>query len=113
MKHTDPALVALEVDIYWIVRAGLDPAAFLREHRDRVQLLHLKDRLPAFPTSYTTDAASDHSTELGKGAIGWPALLRQAGDQGIHHAFLDYDQSSGPILDSLKDSVTHLQALQD
>jgi len=113
MKHTDPALVALEVDIYWIVQAGLDPAAFLRQHKDRVKLLHLKDRLPGFPTSYTTDAASDHSTELGKGTIAWPALLRQAGNQGIHHAFLDYDQSSVPILDSLNDSVTYLKTLQD
>jgi hypothetical protein len=69
--------------------------------------------LPGFPTSYTTDAASDHSTELGKGTIAWPALLRQAGNQGIRHAFLDYDQSSVPILDSLKDSVTYLKTLQD
>ena len=45
----------------------MDPAAFLRQHKDRVKLLHLKDRLPGFPTSYTTDAGSDHSTELGKG----------------------------------------------
>jgi sugar phosphate isomerase/epimerase len=84
LKHTDPALVALEVDIYWIVQAGLDPAAFLRQHKDRVKLLHLKDRSPGFPTSYTTDAASDHSTELGKGTIAWPALLSQPGNQGIH-----------------------------
>ncbi len=113
MKHTDPTLVGLEVDIYWIVQAGLDPAAFLREHKDRVKLLHLKDRLPGFPTSYTTDAGSDHSTELGKGTLAWPALLRQAGNQGIHHAFLDYDQTSVPILDSLKESVTYLKTLQD
>jgi sugar phosphate isomerase/epimerase len=113
MKHTDPALVALEVDIYWIVQAGLDPAAFLRQHKDRVKLLHLKDRLPGFPTSYTTDAASDHSTELGKGTIAWPALLSQTRNQGIHHAFLDYDQSSVPILDSLKESITYLKTLQD
>lgn len=113
MKRTDPALVALEVDIYWIVQAGVNPAAFLRQHKDRVKLLHLKDRLPGFATSYTTDAGSDHSTELGKGTIAWPALLRQAGDQGIRHAFLDYDQSSVPILDSLKDSVTYLKTLQD
>lgn len=113
MNHTDPALVALEVDIYWIVQAGLDPAAFLRQHKDRVKLLHLKDRLPGFPTSYTTDAASDHSTELGKGTIAWPALLSQTRNQGIHHAFLDYDQSSVPILDSLKESITYLKTLQD
>ncbi len=111
MRHTDPALVSLELDIYWIVQAGLDPAAFLRQHKDRVKLLHLKDRLPGFATSYTTDAESDHSTELGKGTIAWPSLLRQAASQGIQYAFLDYDKSSGPILDSLRQSFTYLKTL--
>jgi sugar phosphate isomerase/epimerase len=113
MKHTDPALVSLELDVYWIVQAGLDPAAFLRQHKDRVKLLHLKDRLPGFATTYTTDADSDHSTELGKGTIAWPALLRQAGKQGIRYGFLDYDKSSVPILDSLGQSFTYLKTLQD
>ena len=75
MKHTDAALVHLEVDLYWIVQAGLDPASFLERYKERVKLLHLKDRLAGFPTSYTTDAGSDHSIELGKGTIPWPALL--------------------------------------
>jgi sugar phosphate isomerase/epimerase len=113
MEHTDPALVSLEVDAYWIVQAGVDPADFLRRHQDRVKLLHLKDRLPGFPTSYTTDGDSDHSTELGKGTIAWPALLRQAREQGIQYAFLDYDKSSGPILDSLEQSLTYLRTLQE
>lgn len=113
MKHTDPALVSLEVDVYWIAQAGLDPAAFLRQYKDRVKLLHLKDRLPGFPASYTTDADSDHSTELGKGTIAWPALLSQAAEQGIRYAFLDYDKSSRPILDSLEESFTYLTTLQD
>jgi sugar phosphate isomerase/epimerase len=113
MEHTDPALVSLEVDAYWIVQAGVDPADFLWRHQGRVKLLHLKDRLPGFPTSYTTDADSDHSTELGKGAIAWPALLQQAREQGIEYAFLDYDKSSGPILDSLGQSLTYLRTLQE
>ena len=113
MKHTDPSLVSLEADVYWIAQAGLDPADFLRLHQDRVKLLHLKDRLPGFANSYTTDAASDHSTELGKGTIDWPALLRQAAQQKIPYAFLDYDQSSLPILDSLGQSYTYLNTLRN
>ena len=53
MKHTDAALVHLEVDVYWIAQAGLDPASFLERYKERVKLLHLKDRLAGFPTSYT------------------------------------------------------------
>jgi sugar phosphate isomerase/epimerase len=113
MKHTDPALVYLEVDVYWIAQAGLAPADFLRQHKDRVKLLHLKDRLPGFPASYTTDPDSDHSTELGKGTIAWGTLLKQARNQGIHYAFLDYDRTSVPILESLQQSLTYLKTLKD
>jgi sugar phosphate isomerase/epimerase len=112
MEHTDAALVHLEMDVYWIAQAGLDPASFLERYKERVKLLHLKDRLAGFPTSYTTDAGSDHSIELGKGTIPWPALLRQAGQQGIRYAFLDYDKSAGPILDSFAESLAYLNTLK-
>jgi sugar phosphate isomerase/epimerase len=111
MKHTDPALVHLEVDIYWIAQAGLDPATFLQSYKDRISLLHLKDRLSGYPTSYTTDPGSDHSIELGKGTIAWPELLIQARNQGIRYAFLDYDKSAGPILDSFRQSLAYLNTL--
>jgi sugar phosphate isomerase/epimerase len=111
MKHTDAALVHLEVDVYWIAQAGLDPASFVGNYKERVKLLHLKDRLAGFQASYTTDPGSDHSTELGKGTIAWPALLRQAQQQGIRYAFLDYDQSAGPILDSFAQSLAYLNEL--
>ncbi len=113
MQGTDAALVGLELDIYWIVQAGLDPSAFLRKHKHRIKLLHLKDRLAGFPPSYTTDEGSDHSIELGKGTIPWPALLSQARQQGIRYAFLDYDKSAIPILDSLRQSFAYLKSLND
>jgi len=111
VKHTDPANLSLEADLYWIAQAGLDPAAFLAEHGLRVTLLHLKDRLPGFPFSYTADSASDHSTELGRGTIPWPAVLGEARRRDIRYAFLDYDKTAGPILDSLKESVGYLKTL--
>jgi sugar phosphate isomerase/epimerase len=112
MEHTDAALVHLEVDVYWIAQAGLDPASFLERYKERVKLLHLKDRLAGFPTSYTTDAGSDHSIELGQGTIPWSALLRQAQEQGIRYAFLDYDKSASPILDSFGQSLAYLDTLK-
>jgi sugar phosphate isomerase/epimerase len=112
MEHTDPALVHVEVDVYWIAQAGLDPGSFLAKYKERIKLLHLKDRLAGFPSSYTTDAGSDHSTELGKGTIPWDPLLRQARQQGIRYAFLDYDKSAGPILDSFGQSLAYLDTLK-
>ena len=112
MQNTDPALVKLEVDIYWLVQAGIDPAALLHKYQDRVRLLHLKDRIAGAPTSYANDATAEHFTELGKGSIPWPALLKQAREQDIRYAFLDQDKTEMPVLESLQQSFTYLQTLK-
>jgi sugar phosphate isomerase/epimerase len=112
VKNTDPKLVKLEIDLYWIVQAGIDPAAFLKKYRDRVRLLHVKDRLAGAPTSYADDATAEHFTELGKGAIPWPALLTQARQEGIRYVFLDQDKTEMPVLQSLQQSFAYLQTLK-
>jgi sugar phosphate isomerase/epimerase len=112
MQHTDPAFVKMEFDLYWLTQAGQDPAAMLTRHADRARLIHLKDRTPNAPTSYDMDASSEHFTELGKGTIHWPALLAQARKQGIRYAFLDQDETSEPVLQSMKESYAYLHSLK-
>jgi sugar phosphate isomerase/epimerase len=112
MKNTDPALVKLEIDLYWLVQAGVEPAAFLKKYRDRIRLLHVKDRVSGAPTSYAEDATAEHFTELGKGSIPWRALLTQARQQGIRYVFLDQDKTQIPVLESLQKSFTYLQTLK-
>jgi sugar phosphate isomerase/epimerase len=112
MKHTDPALVKLEFDMYWLAQAGQNPYTMLTRYSNRTSLIHLKDRTPNATTSYNVDPASDHFTELGKGTIAWPRLLAQARKQGIHYAFLDQDETSIPVLDSLKVSYSYLQSIR-
>lgn len=35
--------INLEVDTYWVFAAEKDPVAFLKEHKDRISVIHLKD----------------------------------------------------------------------
>jgi len=42
-EFTDPSLVKLEVDTYWVARAGLDPNAIISKDADRVIMIHQKD----------------------------------------------------------------------
>jgi sugar phosphate isomerase/epimerase len=112
MKETDPALVKLEFDMYWLTQAGQDPFAMLTRHADRARLVHMKDRVANAPTSFNIDSSSNHFTELGKGTIAWPRLLAQARKQGIRYAFVDQDETSGPVFESMKESYTYLQTLK-
>jgi sugar phosphate isomerase/epimerase len=112
MKNTDPMLVKLEIDIYWLAQAGIDPAAFLKKYRGRINLLHIKDRTANSPTNYVEDASAEHFTELGKGTIPWRSLLTQARRQGVRYVFLDQDKTEMPVLESLKQSFAYLQTLK-
>jgi sugar phosphate isomerase/epimerase len=43
LENTDPDLVKLEIDTYWMYRGGQDPIAWMQKCADRVILLHQKD----------------------------------------------------------------------
>lgn len=43
MENTDPELVFLEMDTYWMIRGGQDPIELIRKYADRLLLLHQKD----------------------------------------------------------------------
>jgi sugar phosphate isomerase/epimerase len=112
MKHTDPALVKLELDLYWLLEGGQDPAALMRRHKDRTVLLHLKDRTAGPPVSLGPGKAVGRFAEMGKGTMDWTALLRQGREQGIRYALMDQDETPGPVVDSLRASYAYLQSLK-
>ena len=43
LENTDPALVKLELDTYWMYRGGQDPIPWMQKYADRIILLHQKD----------------------------------------------------------------------
>jgi sugar phosphate isomerase/epimerase len=110
MQHTDPALVKLELDIYWLTQGGQDPMAVLKQYAARVRLIHMKDRLAGAPTGYTMDPPQSF-TELGKGTIDWGAILVQARSEGVKYAFVDQDETTLPLPQSLAVSRAYLRKL--
>jgi sugar phosphate isomerase/epimerase len=110
IKASDPSLVKLEADCYWLTQGGQDPVNFIKQHSDRVVLIHMKDRLPKAPVSYDMDAAQ-HFTELGGGTVNWPGILNEARSLGVNYAFLDQDGTKIPIPESMKKSRTYLRSI--
>jgi sugar phosphate isomerase/epimerase len=43
LQNTDPALVFLEMDTYWMYRGAQDPIAWMKKCAERIILLHQKD----------------------------------------------------------------------
>jgi sugar phosphate isomerase/epimerase len=109
LKETDPDLVWMEMDAYWITQAGRDPVLLLNQLGKRVRLLHLKDRKADVPTSQVLDASAEHFAEVGNGTIRWRALLVLAQKLGIEHYYVEQDESDKSPMDSLKISYTYLR----
>jgi sugar phosphate isomerase/epimerase len=111
MKNTDPKLVCLEMDCYWIVEAGEDPLRMFERYGNRIKLLHLKDRKPGFPVSPAKDAAAEHFTEVGSGTINWKGILAEAEKNGVKHYYVERDSGDLPAMESLAVSFKYVQSL--
>jgi sugar phosphate isomerase/epimerase len=99
VRETDPDLVHLELDLYWIKYAGTDPETVLKDVGDRVSLLHLKDMAP-------DDTLSD--LPVGEGTMPWHGLLQAADAAGVEWYIAEQDNPR----DALQDVSTSLQHMR-
>jgi sugar phosphate isomerase/epimerase len=111
LTNTDPKLVNLEMDCYWITQAGRDPVKMLDDLGKRVRMLHLKDRKAGFRPSQQLNDAAGHFSEVGRGTINWPAVLKRAQELEIEHYFVEQDKSDKPPIESLRISYQYLEPL--
>ncbi|HEV2127771.1 MAG TPA: sugar phosphate isomerase/epimerase [Thermomicrobiales bacterium] len=79
---TDPDKVKLELDAFWVNRGGFDPARILRDHGDRVRLVHLKD---------AARGHADSDIPFGEGALDWEAILGAADAAGVEYYVVEQD----------------------
>lgn len=100
LAKTDPSLVDLEMDVYWVTKAGADPLALIERHPGRFPLLHLKD---------ATAAPERRMVDVGSGTIDFTAILAADRDT-LKHAFVEHDAPPDPVV-SARASYSYLSRL--
>lgn len=100
LKNTDKELVKMEMDIYWITRAGYDPIAMFSEHPGRFILWHVKgmDNTP-----------KQFFTEVGNGVIDWSRIFAHAKESGMKQFFVEQDVCPGDPFVSITESYQYLK----
>ena len=88
LDNTDPELVKMELDFYWITKAGYDPLAFFEKYPGRIPLWHIKDM---------ADTAEQEFTEVGNGTIDFATIFANKDKSGMKHFFVEQDQSDDPL----------------
>ncbi len=96
LERTDPELVTMELDFYWVADAGEDPLAIFENAPGRFTSCHIKDR----------DAAGE-MVAVGDGTIDFKALLPLAQDAGIERFYIEHDNPADPLV-SVGRSYSHL-----
>lgn len=105
---TDPDLVRLELDLFWIIFGGGDPLVYFRRYPGRFPLVHVKDMKP----KPSPDVAPERvMTDVGKGSIDWRRIFAHAREAGIRHYFVEHDDPPDPLA-SVRASFAYLRALE-
>lgn len=110
-RLTDPKFVNFEMDIFWIVYGGQDPAQMLRRHKGRFPLMHVKDirkgtKLGGSPA----DVLEEESVPLGTGLVDVRAALLAAQECGVQHYFLE--EEAVDAVPQIRRSLVYLAGLR-
>jgi len=99
--RTDPELVVMELDLYWITKAGYDPLTYFERFPGRFPLWHVKD-----------GAGSDLTqTHVGAGQIDFARLFAASSTAGLKHAFIEHDQPEDSLAFA-RESLAHINSLR-
>jgi len=101
LAETDPSLVELQLDLYWVVKGGGDPLSYFTRFGNRIPLVHVKDS--AGPPAHAM-------TDVGSGTIDF-ARIFSAGDKSIRHFYVEYDSPPDPV-EAIRTSYNYLKALE-
>jgi len=101
LKETDPQLVKMEMDIYWIVRGGADPLDFFRRYPGRFALWHVKDMDKKDPA---------RNTEVGTGRIDYRKIFAAAASAGLDYPFIEQESFTKDPYKSIAESAAYLKS---
>jgi sugar phosphate isomerase/epimerase len=114
LAETDPALVAMQLDIGWASVAGQDILAMFGRNPGRYELWHVKDAVgingldPALKPNERR--SKTRLVPVGQGEIDYRAIFAHAAEAGLKHYCIEQDNAadSGDSVASAKASYSGL-----
>lgn len=99
LRQTDPQLVQLEMDIFWVVFAGYNPIEIMQKNPGRFPLWHVKD----------LDAATRKNADIGSGTIDFKEIFRHKKTSGLDYFFVEQENYAVSPLESIKNSIAYVK----
>ena len=102
LKELDPKYVGMEMDIYWVVRAGADPVEYFAKYPGRFEQWHVKDMSKNNP---------DDNADVGTGSIDYKAIFKEAKKSGMKHWYVEQESYPADPMSSVGASAKYLKSL--
>jgi sugar phosphate isomerase/epimerase len=107
MPEMDADLITMEIDLYWVTKAGQDPVEMFKKYPGRFQLFHLKDMYTQ--TDPYFEVIKDDISPVGDGLIDFKRILAAKELAGMKYFFVEDDnQGNGKPFKGIKSSITNL-----
>lgn len=107
LKDLDPELVTMEIDLYWVSKAGQDPVEMFKKYPGRFQLFHMKDKAVDADPMYEVE--KDDITSVGAGVIDFKRILEAKETAGFKYMFVEDDnQGNGKPFEGIETSISNL-----
>lgn len=129
VENTEPSLMGIEFDAYWVYRGLYDPVEKIRGYGKRVALLHEKDfplsqannlcawnvidqDIPVDYDTFHTATKPEYFTEIGDGMIKIQDVVDVGNEFDIPYIFLEQDYTTLPEVESIKRSMHNYKKMR-
>lgn len=100
IEGTDPENVEFELDLYWVVKAGADPASIIEKYQGRFSAFHVKDA-----------DANLNQTTVGSGIVDFQSILKNGDKAGMKYYFVEDERTDDPFA-NLQAAYSYLLKLE-
>lgn len=101
---TDPDVIKIELDTYWVHHGGENPARYMKKLGERCAILHIKDMEPG---------SEQFFAEIGTGLLNFSEIISVADNIGVRWMIVEQDASRRDPFNSLEISYENLKTLRN
>lgn len=102
LENTDPELVDMQLDLYWIVKGGADPLVLFDRYPGRYKIFHVKDMENSAEKLYTCP---------GYGVLDFAGIFAKSKEAGVKYYIVEIDRHPDPM-QCVEDSFNYLSRLK-
>jgi len=97
-EAADPGKVFAELDLGWVMHAGVDPVAYMRKFPGRCPLVHVKDFV------------GKKQTEVGTGDLDLDGIIEASDEAGVEWYIIETEEYNMEPVDSVRVGLENLKA---